>query len=182
MHCKTTDCHMGTPVLQTVKQFQAYISTCFDDNVTHVAGSPVLERVYEITPASSGLITPDSSCKSVASSPHEREHVLLVSEDHDIALNIMHAKQLTLPRDRVTVVCTKTTGDLALKGDPFLQLHSEFLFSAAELNNLGFFSASQAPPHFVSSSGCAVVLMSVYSNVPAVGVKPSPVTPFDSFM
>lgn len=182
MQCKPPDVCTGLPVLDSLEQLQSFISACFVEPVTSVAGSSEFLRECKTTPLFSGVANPDT-CESVAAPSHpEREidHTLLFCEGNDIVDDVMHARKMSLPVDRVTVLCHERAG-LALVGDPHFIQHDGFLFSTAELTKLGNLStAAWAPTHFVSISGCSYVLMSVFSTVPAVGVKPKPVTHFDS--
>ena len=146
------------------------------------AASCVLDRDKTV-PCSRDEYTPDTVSQSTAPSSFvaESDHVLLLSESNHIEENVKCASDRCFPSDRLTVLCLKEAGTQAQQGDSALQWHADFLLSATALDHLGFSSASETSPHFVSA-GLPLFLLSVYTGVLAVRAKPLPATCFDSFV
>lgn len=162
----------GLPILATAAHLNSYLSASFTENVTHVHGSTFLPTsVCQTAPAWMGLANPHRGCKSAVSTSSMKDpHVLLFGVSADIPLSVATAFKLALPGDRVTMLVPCAAGERAEEGDYTLTHHSDFLFPAAELNNLGY-TTEQCTTHFVSHAGTHLVMMSMFSKILSVVEK-----------
>jgi hypothetical protein len=175
---------LGLPVLHDVSQLHSFLSACLVDPVTHVTRSKDALSMCKTAPNPSGLANPVLDCKSAATiSPCAVDsHVLLFSESTCIVDNVSGASARCLPNDRLTVICLQNAGSQVAKGDSALQWHADFVLGATECVNLGLLTDCQAPPHFVSTSGLPLYMLSVHTGILAVKEKPIAATCFDSFV
>ena len=90
-------------------EFEAAMGFWADDIVAHVSGSHVLSGTYKGKEAAAGYL---AQAVAMADSVEIDNHDLLVSDDHAVALSVLHVDRGDRHLDMNRVVIYHTEGDL----------------------------------------------------------------------